>query len=123
GLRENLGDGTAQTAEHVVLLYCHDPPGTRCREHGVAVERLDRVHVEDAYGHALLPEQCRRLKGWMHGRSNRDQREIAAFPVGDGASQLEVATVLVNDGVTAASGAEVDRARVVDGVTDGGFEG
>ena len=57
---QHFGDRTAKTAENAVFLQRED--GTRLarrRKDGRLVERLQRVHAQDANANPLLPEHVR----------------------------------------------------------------
>ena len=105
-----------------MLLGGDDAAGLlRRAQNQLGVERLDRVHINDADGHALGGHRLARLERKLHHHAGGDDGDVLAVCKGGALIQLEaVALDLVGDGLDGgAAKAQIGRAVVVQQRLDG----
>ncbi len=120
---EDLRDGSTEPAQDIVLLHGEQRPGAAGGgDHRVAVQRLDRVHVDQPDGAPGRTQRIHRLERRTHHRPAGEDRELRALEMGDCLADFEREVFAINHRIMAARDAEIDRARVGDGGPDRGGE-
>jgi len=96
-LRDELGNSSAETAQHVRLFRGDDGAGLLgSLQNQLGVERLDGVHVDDAGGDAVLGEQLARGERHLDVHADGDDRDVGAVREHGALAQLKL---IAGDGV------------------------
>src|SRR5690349_13842082 len=123
GIGQHLRDRAAESAERVVLLDGQDElAAARRREDRIAIDGLDRGHVDEPDRPASRAQRVNRGDRGMQHRTARDQGELVALAMHDRLAELERHVFRIDVRLLAAADAKVDRLRMVHRRLDRGGE-
>src|SRR6266851_2223009 len=109
-LRHHFGDGAAEPALDAVLLESENEAGLGRGAHDrLAVQRLDRVHAQQADAQSLAGQLSGHTVGGREHAPAGDEREVRAVSHGDRATESERRLVDVDLGLARLAQAPVSR--------------
>src|SRR5918996_1400279 len=78
---QDLGDRASQTADRTVVLYRHQGTAIGSRpEHGLFIEGLQRVDVDDPRGDAVLGQRVRGLHRFLNRGPGAEDAHVGSLP-------------------------------------------